>query len=176
MSHNGTQTDSNCYVRILAMLTDPAVCEFMATHMYTFSIIWNEFKGAGTLHCKFVVFVMLYLFLLSMQTLRFTYVTRRKAIATCSTCLAAGKLSWRCKNELIFDHRFVVCDCFLEFGMPAPRKIFVYSLQMSARRIVQSDFSILPSEDNSETVIVVRPRTTKTQKIKRLLCTILEKL
>ena len=36
--------------------------------------------------------------------------------------------------------------------MPAPRKIFGYRLQMSAR--------ILPCED-SETVIVVHPRTTK---------------
>ena len=33
-----------------------------------------------------------------------------------------------------------------------------YSLQTLARRIVQSDFSILPCE----TVIFVRPRTTKT--------------
>ena len=36
--------------------------------------------------------------------------------------------------------------------MPALRKTFGYSLQISARRIVQSDFSILPCEA-SETVI-----------------------
>ena len=40
-------------------------------------------------------------------------------------------------------------------------KTFGYSLQTLARRIVQSDFSILSCKD-SETVIFVRPRTTKT--------------
>ena len=66
------------------------------------------------------------------------------AIATCSACLAAGKLRWHCKNELS--------------GIETTSE---YSLQMSARRIVQRDFSILPCEA-SETVIVVCPRTTKT--------------
>ena len=37
---------------------------------------------------------------------------------------------------------FLVCGCFLKFGMLAPRKTFGYNLQISARMIVQNDFSI----------------------------------
>ena len=36
-----------------------------------------------------------------------------------------------------------VCGCFLEFGLLALGKTFEYSLQMSARTVVQSDFLIL---------------------------------
>ena len=86
---------------------------------------------------------------------------QKKAIATCSTRLTVEKLSWRCKNKLVFDHRF----CGLPFSRlwyACSEKIFGYSLQTSARRIVQSAFSILPCEDR--------------QKIKKSLCTILDKL
>ena len=69
----------------------------------------------------------------------------RQATTIDAECvLAAGTLCWHCKTSSFSTTDFVVCGCFLEFNKTAQRKTFGYSLQMSARRIVQSDFSMLP--------------------------------
>ena len=105
---------------------------------------------------------MLYLFSTKHVNTQIYFCDQTKAIATCIARLAAGKLRWRCKNELVFRPQILwfVAVLSSQFGMPALRKTFGYSMQMSARRILHSDFSILPCEA-SETVIVVRPRIHK---------------
>ena len=104
---------------------------------------------------------MLYLFSTKHVNTQIYFCDQKKAIATCSARLAAGNFAGAAKTSSFFDHRFCSLWLFSRVWYACSEKDLGYSLQMSARRIVQSDFSILPCEA-SETVIVVRPRTTKT--------------
>ena len=53
-------------------------------------------------HRTLVVFVMLHLFSTKHVNTQIYFCDQTKAIATCSARLAAEKLRWRCKNELVF--------------------------------------------------------------------------
>ena len=61
-------------------------------------------------------------------------------------------------KELVFDDRFRGLWQFFEFGMPASRKTFGYSLQNVSEQDLTERFLIL----DRKTVIAVHPRIPKT--------------